>query len=240
MIPNSPCELGPDVKAGSKLEGRPCSCQQPTVPLLVKIKTAFDAFAPWPWHCAWSHWHRDDPQHLHLDFLFVASLLRALVTLSSTISQHQIHHIMQYVAIVSIRSFLLEINLISTAGRFWRRPSSCIKLLLHSYSPPLLNADHSCHPAFPTPLPFSNMSTRTISSYHSPRRKLVLVFDVGTTYSGTYQQVLLTIPLLGGTRMPGRPQVIRNLERLKTPLLKEVPVLLTIPMLGATRMLRRH
>ena len=29
---------------------------------------------------------------------------------------------------------------------------------------------------------FSNMSTRVI--YHGPRRKLVLAFDVGTTYSG--------------------------------------------------------
>jgi hypothetical protein len=41
---------------------------------------------------------------------------------------------------------------------------------------------HFCCLAFLSPLCFPNMSTRAI--YRGPRRKLVLAFDVGTTYSG--------------------------------------------------------
>ena len=43
-------------------------------------------------------------------------------------------------------------------------------------------ADQSYRPGFPTLPCFSNMSTRSI--YRGTRRKLVLAFDVGTTYSG--------------------------------------------------------
>ena len=45
-----------------------------------------------------------------------------------------------------------------------------------------ISADQPYRPEFPTPPWFSNMSTRAI--YRRSRRKLVLAFDVGTTYSG--------------------------------------------------------
>ena len=51
-----------------------------------------------------------------------------------------------------------------------RSPSNC-----HS-------TDRSYRSGFPTPPLFTNMSTR--ENYHGLRRKLVLAFDVGTTYSG--------------------------------------------------------
>ena len=41
---------------------------------------------------------------------------------------------------------------------------------------------HSYRPGLPTSLNLFRMSTR--ASYQGPRRKLVLAFDVGTTYSG--------------------------------------------------------
>ena len=49
------------------------------------------------------------------------------------------------------------------------------------YKAPLLTSLDN-RPEFPTPLFFSNMTTRAI--YRGPQRKLVLAFDVGTTYSG--------------------------------------------------------
>jgi hypothetical protein len=47
---------------------------------------------------------------------------------------------------------------------------------IYNYKP-TIKPPCSCRPGFPTPLPMS-------TSYQGPRRKLVLAFDVGTTYSG--------------------------------------------------------
>jgi hypothetical protein len=56
---------------------------------------------------------------------------------------------------------------------------------VHQASVTVRKAPCSCGPEVPTPL-CSNVSTRAI--YRGPRRKLVLAFDVGTTYSGiTYR-----------------------------------------------------
>ena len=58
---------------------------------------------------------------------------------------------------------------------------------VHQASVTVYNYKATIRPSVPVvrnfpPLPFSNMSTRAI--YQGPRRKLVLAFDVGTTYSG--------------------------------------------------------
>ena len=75
-------------------------------------------------------------------------------------------------------------NLISTActestdGRLVAGFDTVHQVSVTVYIRPLA-ADHSCRPG-PREPP-SNMSTRAI--YRGPRRKLVLAFDVGTTYS---------------------------------------------------------